>query len=321
MIELSIIIPHYNSPALLMKLLDSIPQNDDIQVVVVDDNSKEKIEEYKQLQRNKAYETVLFLTNAEGMKGAGAARNEGLKFAKGKWVLFADADDFFLDGFYTVVKRYMQEQFEVVFFPSTSIELETGKVSDRHSKYAKIMCDFQDNPGINETNKLRYGLGVPWSKLIRRDLIERNHIRFDEVIASNDIMFSSKIGRMMTSFHVSEETIYCVTKSKGTLTQNISTHVLDARVDVFIDYYHFLKDALNAQEFSAMEITGGRFLVTAIKYKMGMKKVIGIYHLFRKNKVKVIDSHSLSLLYIIDRVRYHVKDRKKNSQYYTETKS
>ena len=37
---LTIIIPHYNSPKLLDKLLDSIPEREELEVIVVDDNSE-----------------------------------------------------------------------------------------------------------------------------------------------------------------------------------------------------------------------------------------------------------------------------------------
>lgn len=319
MSKLSIIVPHYNSPELLMTLLDSIPKNEEIQVLVVDDNSTEKMDAYKLVQSSKAYEHVSFLTNTRGVKGAGAARNHGIKFAKGKWVLFADADDYFLEGFYKEIQKYMQKDLDVVFFPATSIELETGELSDRHLKYAEIMRAFQAHPGKEETLKLRYGLSVPWSKLINRDFIERNQIRFDEVLASNDILFSAKVGRFMAQFDVAGETIYCVTKRQGTLTQNISEEVFDARVNAFISYYHFLQNSLKAQEFASMRVTGKRFLVVAFKYKLGMQKVFQTYRLFKKSKVKIVDAHSLSPFYIMNRVSYHYKDRKKNSRYYTKT--
>lgn len=38
-INYSIIIPHKNIPQLLQRCLDSIPIRDDVQVIVVDDNS------------------------------------------------------------------------------------------------------------------------------------------------------------------------------------------------------------------------------------------------------------------------------------------
>ena len=41
MINYTVIIPHKNIPELLQRCLDSIPERDDIQVIVVDDNSDE----------------------------------------------------------------------------------------------------------------------------------------------------------------------------------------------------------------------------------------------------------------------------------------
>ena len=39
MINYSIIIPHKNIPNLLQRCLDSIPNREDVQIIVVDDNS------------------------------------------------------------------------------------------------------------------------------------------------------------------------------------------------------------------------------------------------------------------------------------------
>ena len=42
MISYSIIIPHKNTPSLLQRCLDSIPQRSDIEIIIVDDNSDEQ---------------------------------------------------------------------------------------------------------------------------------------------------------------------------------------------------------------------------------------------------------------------------------------
>lgn len=42
----SIIIPHYNIPDLLQRLLDSIPQREDIEIIVVDDNSSSDVVDF-----------------------------------------------------------------------------------------------------------------------------------------------------------------------------------------------------------------------------------------------------------------------------------
>ena len=47
----SIIIPHYNSTSSLQRMLRSVPERDDIQVIVVDDYSKsEEVDILKTLQ-------------------------------------------------------------------------------------------------------------------------------------------------------------------------------------------------------------------------------------------------------------------------------
>lgn len=66
----SFIIPHKNCPELLQRCVDSIPERDDVQVIVVDDNSDEEkkpsLKEHKNLQ--------VILLDASQSKGAGRAR-------------------------------------------------------------------------------------------------------------------------------------------------------------------------------------------------------------------------------------------------------
>ena len=89
----SIIIPHKNIPSLLQRCLDSIPMRDDLQIIIVDDNSDPKKVDFGNFPGlNDARCHVIF--TKEG-KGAGYARNIALNIAASKWVLFADADDFY----------------------------------------------------------------------------------------------------------------------------------------------------------------------------------------------------------------------------------
>lgn len=287
MFDLSIIIPHYNSINSLKKLLLSIPKKENVQVIVVDDKSEQKIS----MNEEERFNHVLFLSNDTERKGAGTCRNIGLDYATGNWILFADADDFFIDGFYDIIKRYFESNNDVVFFKPTSIQIDTGQKSDRHIKYEKLIDNYLAEQSSESKTRLKYRFFVPWSKLIRNRFIQENNILFDEVIASNDIMFSTKIGYHLKKFQVIDKVIYCVTRGPGTLTTNISIEVYDARVSVFIKYYKFLQQKLTREEFKSLHVHGlGLLVVGALRRRLGVKKVISVFLTLRRNKIKIFDS-------------------------------
>lgn len=101
----SFVIPHHNSPELLNRCLNSIPQRDDIEIIVIDDNSDE--DKKPKLSRP---DVKLISIDAEHTKGAGRARNYGLKEATGKWIVFSDADDFFIPSFIDVLDQYKDQE-------------------------------------------------------------------------------------------------------------------------------------------------------------------------------------------------------------------
>ena len=75
--------------------------SEDIQVIVVDDNSPDAdtyLEKYPELSRP----YLEFIRTTKG-GGAGYARNIGLDHAKGEWLLFADADDFYVEDMYDII--------------------------------------------------------------------------------------------------------------------------------------------------------------------------------------------------------------------------
>ena len=316
--QLSIIIPHFNSVKLLEKLLLSIPKYDDIEIIVIDDNSTEGINKLNKIKESLEFEHVTFLLNNTGIQSAGACRNVGLEAATGKWILFADSDDYFLTDFYKFISSYFQSNYDVVFFKTTSIYIDTNEKSNRHIKYEKLLNDYLYSNSFEHETKLRFQYGTPWSKLIKKELIDNNNIVFDEVIAWNDMMFSTKVGYYMKLFAVDPATIYCVTRSKGSLTTKISEEVIDSRIDTFIRYCNFAKNNITKSQRKYLNLNGLGKLIMVFKSGLGLSKVWSINKKFRRNNIKLIDRNYLNPLFIVRRVVAYIQNHNKEKKYYVE---
>lgn len=319
---ITIIIPHYNSCDTLKKLIQSIPCCKDFQIIVVDDRSTEGVSELDRfiLRQQKSNPNLLFLKNEQGKKGAGTCRNLGLEAAEGKWLLFADADDFFTEAFETVVRRHTDSEEDIVWFVPTSLDLRTGQLGTRHLLGERTIRSYYEEPD-NEYRELqlRFKSNVPWSKLIRRSMVERHRIRFDEVMVSNDEMFSAKCGLYSEKIKASLETIYCVTRSAGSLVSNIGEETFDIRLEVFIRKYHFLKDNLSRRQFRILDISGQEKIFTAVQNHYPAKKIWQVIRTLQKNKVAIINLQALNPLNIYRKIRLAQllsKNRKRDCAYF-----
>lgn len=232
----TIIIPHYNIPRLLRRLLCSIPNHDDLQIIVVDDCSNKNIEELQILKEKFNYVKWLS-TGTNG--GGGKARNIGLKHAKGKYIIFADADDIFELEFKQSLEDYVDKDYDIIYFDGVSRDSETNELSNRTNHLTNYIYNYIQGSDTNASG-LRYLFGEPWCKFIRRRIIEENQIRFDEIPIHNDTTFAYLIGFYCKKLNVDRRKIYCVTTRKGSVSGSIGDDKILNRIDVFSREEKFL---------------------------------------------------------------------------------
>ncbi|HCH1012718.1 TPA: glycosyltransferase family 2 protein [Vibrio parahaemolyticus] len=218
---ISIIIPHYNSVNKLKRLLTSIPKTNKIEIIVVDDNSI-SIEDAHLLKD--IFTGVRFCYNNSGNKGAGASRNIGLRQAKGEWVLFSDADDYFLPDAFESMTRRCDFSYDCIYFKVDSLYEDSGKIASRHVWYNKLIDSF-NNLGSKDIRLKYFG---PWGKLIKRSFLNKYDIDFLEIRASEDIVFSYKVGVNAKNILCCDEKIYCITDSEQTLTKTYTYETLSS---------------------------------------------------------------------------------------------
>lgn len=232
MYSYSIIIPHKGIPNLLKRCLDSIPLRNDIQIIVVDDNSQLSNEELASFPGLDLPNTKVVFTKEGG--GAGYVRNVGLKYAKGKWLIFADADDYFVDNFSDLLDKYMSDEADVIYFKPTSVQFLTeGRESERVKNY-------QDLFSYNDMF-LRYAYITPWGKFVKREYIEREHFQFSEVRWSNDTFFMTQVGTSTQNVNITDETLYVVDERDGSLTRErfVTDEELECRIGQDIRAYNY----------------------------------------------------------------------------------
>ncbi|MGX7393442.1 glycosyltransferase family 2 protein [Carnobacterium mobile] len=315
MYKISIIIPHYNSIFSLKYLLSTIPEIPEIQIIIVDDRSTFDNESYDKLAKTIKRKNILFLRNTSENKGAGACRNIGLNYAKGEWILFADSDDYFIEKFYNTISNYLESENDVIFFTPTSIEIESGKVSTRHLAYETLIDNYISFPNYKNSLDLKFKFFAPWSKLIKRKLIETHHIKFDEVIASNDVLFSTKVGYYMKKYEVTHKKIYCITRKKGSLTTQVSLDVYNSRLQAFIRQSNFLKEGLPKDSYDSLELIGRSMLLNGFYYKIGYVNILKTFVLMQKNNIKIFDWKLLNPYFILKKLSFYKKQFNKDKKF------
>ena len=193
-IKVSVIMPIYNAYDYLRPALDSVLDQtlSEIELICIDDGSTDRsLEIIKEYQ--KADERVRIVT--ENNAGPSTARNKGLLRARGEYIIFLDADDFFeptlLERLYDV-SRSENLDIAVAKFDiynnkkstfSPAIEEEHGEI---FAGGAVVSKNEQPNYILQSTT------GYVWNKLFKTSFIKEKEIAFaPELYVFEDVYFVS----------------------------------------------------------------------------------------------------------------------------------
>jgi glycosyltransferase involved in cell wall biosynthesis len=220
-------------PSLLKRCLDSIPSRPDIEIIVVDDNSNaESIKELKKISRKE-----LQIIYTKENKGAGFARNVGVAKAHGKWILFADADDYYepeLDSFLSESPLY---DADVVYFNARSEGYLHNRVA--HLNY---FINLSNTDLKRSEFLLKYAFGEPWCKMVKKDLIQKKSISFEEIPIHNDTQYSYLVGFFSKKIHIDRRVLYTTTNQPKSTSKQSSKKIELIRTKVFAKKNSFLKE-------------------------------------------------------------------------------
>lgn len=200
--KLSIVIPFFNSEKYLRECLDSIFRNKvrnfakNVEIILVDNNSADGSRKIAREFVKKFPHTIKLFTCKT--KGASAARNVGIKKARGEYIWCVDSDDWISDDAIAAIFAAVKTRPDVVNIGMKMIwpdgrERWLPAVDTRKKNWRKTF--------------VRYGFGVV-QLISRREWLIANDLFFDEGIMHEDMALLSSFVLFAKKVNFVEKPIY-----------------------------------------------------------------------------------------------------------------
>lgn len=190
-IKVSVVIPVYNSEKYLKKCLNSVIRQTlkETEIICVDDgstdNSAEILNEFAQKDNR-------FVVLRQENLFAGAARNNGLKAAHGKYIVFWDADDYFEpDALKIMYMQCEKEKADICLCAAASFDSETGKkaVDESFLKRRFLPKEKVFSSKTHPQHIFNIASNVPWQRMFLISFIREKGIEFQNLRQANDTYF------------------------------------------------------------------------------------------------------------------------------------
>ena len=253
----SVIVPVFNVEQYLSICLNSVinQKYKTLELIIIDDGSTDGsgsiCDEYKQIDKR----IKVFHTDNRGLS---AARNTGLEYASGDFLLFLDSDDWLEhDAINKLVKISIETDAEVVCFRSVrEYAKKKPSVNRRQKKYIPDSFILKGDDIIKATCSGQIGFSV-WNKLWKKQLFEG--IKFPEGRNYEDISTSYKALLKTDDVVCISDILYHYRARKGSIT---TVYNLKNTRDYWYSCYECYNDlSAVSEQYSDMQL---RWCINAI---------------------------------------------------------
>lgn len=286
------IVAVYNSELYIEKCVDSMLELKDInlEIVLVNDGSKDNVLEI--LKKYRDNPKVLIYTQEN--KGVGSTRNKGVELSSGKYIYFADGDDYINPENFSKVFKIMKE-FDLDFIMADALEVdELGKVIKKRKKHSDIL-NLGITSGKNMFRKLieKKSIAVEvWSNIYKREFLEKNNLVFKKYFY-DDHFFTQQIYYYAKKVMYSNESFYNYVRRDNSITTSLNLDMNRRRIDsvknLIKDLIEFNKEyKLVSKEWNFLPISNYYNYIFFLKQNrdQSTEKNIDFKNLMFKDKLK-----------------------------------
>ena len=212
MINVSVIIPAFNAELYIRNCLDSILLQDyrEIEIIVVDDGSTDSTSQIcLHYQQKDARLKYFFQENS----GVSVARNVGIDMAKGRWLIFADADDMMEKN----AIRHLVGIAESSCADAALGSLNLLQKGSNNSLYKK----FDDSENAQFLPLKHPAL---WGYVFKSSLIKENGVKFVPGLAfSEDRVFLYECAKLVRKFVTTSKGVYAYRENETSVCKRSSS--------------------------------------------------------------------------------------------------
>ena len=258
MIKVSIIVPFYNVENYIEKCLQSLVNQtlEDIEILLVNDGSQDGTEVIAKQFVEKYPNKIIYLEKENG--GLSDARNYAIPHAKGEYIAFLDSDDY--------VETNMYEEMY-------------NKAKEENLDY--VECDFLweypdktlESKGKQYNNKkemFTHTRVVAWNKLIKREIVQSNHLEFPKGYRYEDVEFFYKLLPLIHHYGIIQKPFVHYVQRENSISnvQNTRTKEIIDILGHVITYYK-TKNLFDEYK-EEIEYTYARYILCSSMLRMVM---------------------------------------------------
>lgn len=208
--QISVVVPVYNVEKYLRECLDSLANQtfEDFEVICVndgsDDSSPDILEEY-------ASEDERFKIVSQENKGLSGARNTGMNYIKGRYLLFLDSDDWLeLNALELLYNHANALNSEMVIFPYRYFNQETKQYEENDFTKLNMFDSSVDNKNFNYKNIPETVFRIPHESIKLYDVktLKKLAVKFPEGLNYEDAYFFYKIFFKLNKVSIIRTPIY-----------------------------------------------------------------------------------------------------------------